>query len=231
TGSITDSPTGDYADNATSSISTIADLDLTDALSAQMVYWGRWEIETNFDYAQAQVSVDNGLSWSPLCGHHTKSGNAFQDFGAPLYDSYKLGWLKEELSLDNYIGMNVKVGFQIVADNGGTADGFYFDDLRVEKLVPFGVGIMEQANPGIGLSQNMPNPADEYTYINYSVDGNEKGVLKVFNAFGQLVFSEQLNDSNGSCKLTTAGLAQGLYYYSLATSKGNSESFRMTVIR
>lgn len=230
TASITDSPVGDYTDNATSSISTSTNLDLTDAISAQLVFWSRWEIETNYDYAQALVSTDNGATWGPLCGHLTKTGNAYQDFGNPLYDAYKLGWEKEEMSLDNYIGMNVKVGFQLVADNGGIADGFYFDDLKVEKLLPAGMGINDLNETGISLFQNMPNPANDYTYINYVLPKGEKATLQVYNCFGQMVLEKKV-DGSGSYLLNTTKLAQGVYYYNLKTASIPSQSLRLSIVR
>lgn len=231
TGSITDTPVGDYGDNENSMISTVSDLDLTNAISAQIVFWSRWEIETNYDYAEVIVSDDGGSTWTPLCGHHTKSGNAYQDFGMPLYDAYKFGWRKEEISLDAYVGMNVKIGFKLVSDNGGGADGFYFDDLKVEKLIPASTGINESNENSISLSQTMPNPANDYTYINYSLPKNEKAMLMVYNSFGQLVFSENIDSNAKIHRLNTSKLAQGVYYYNIVTGDQSSESLRLAIMR
>ena len=33
----------------------------------------------------------------------------------PLYDAYKFDWRKEEISLDAYVGLNVKIGFKLVS--------------------------------------------------------------------------------------------------------------------
>ncbi len=231
TASITDSPVGDYTDNQNVSISTISNLDLTDAISAQIVFWSRWEVETNFDYAQVVVSDDGGATWVPLCGHHTKSGNGYQDFGNPLYDAYKFDWMKEEISLDAYVGMNVKIGFKLVTDNGGNADGFYFDDLKVEKLVLATTGINELAENGITLSQSMPNPANDYTYINYSIQSTEKMVLSVYNSLGQLQFSENIDVAGKSYRLNTSKLAQGVYYYNISNGKSSSKSLRLSIVR
>jgi len=231
TGSITDSPVGDYGDNANVSISTISNVDLTDAISAQIVYWTRWEIETNYDYAQVVVSTDGGATWEPLCGHHTKSGNGYQDFGNPVYDAYKFDWMKEEVSLDNYVGQNVKIGFKLVSDNGGGADGFYFDDLKVEKLVPAITGINEATANQLFLSQSMPNPASDYTFINYSLPKGEKASIEVFNSYGQLVFSESIDSEAKSHRLNTSTLAQGVYYYHLVSGGKVSESLRLAIVR
>ncbi len=231
TASITDSPVGDYNDNLTTSISTVSNLNLTDAISAQIVFWSRWEIETNFDYAQVLASTDGGITWDPLCGHHTKAGNGYQDFGNPLYDAYKFDWMKEEISLDAYVGMNIKIGFKLVTDNGGVADGFYFDDLKVEKLIPSSTGIKDPSTNGIVVSAPMPNPAGDYTYVNYELLQGEKAQLQVYNCFGQLVLSEEMDVAAKNHRLTTNGLAQGVYYYNISAGNRTSASQRLSVVR
>lgn len=231
TGSLTDSPVGDYADNEDALISTISNLDLTDAISAQLVFWARWEVETNFDYVEAVISTDGGVSWTPLCGHHTKSGNAYQDFGMPLYDAYKLDWRYEEISLDAYVGLNVKIGFKLVSDNGGGADGFYFDDLKVEKLVAAATGINEIQSNEISISQSMPNPANDYTYINYNLPKEENAMILVYNSLGQIVLSESIDSNAKNYRLNTSKLAQGVYFYNITSDKKASETLRLSIVR
>jgi carboxypeptidase T len=231
TSSITDSPFGDYDNDRTNRISTTNSLDLTDALSAQLIFWARWELETNFDYVETIVSTDNGSSWTPLCGRYTKAGNDNEDFENPLYDGYKQGWVKEEVSLDDYIGQNIKIGFQLVADQGKSADGFYFDDLKVEKMVSAS-GINESNKNKIFVSQNMPNPASDYTYINYSFPTNvENATIVVFNTFGQMVMEEEISSSEGSIMLNTSKLAQGVYYYVLKSDKFSSTALKLSVVK
>ncbi len=233
TASITDSPGGNYQSNTTGIITTTNTINIVNALSAQLVFWARWEIETNYDYAQALVSTDNGLSWAPLCGHYTKPGNTHQDFQNPLYDGYKFGWVKEEMSLDNYVGQNIKIGFKMVSDNGGgTADGFYFDDLKVEKIIPAVTGISEHSPTGIFVSQNMPNPAGDYTYINYSLTkGIDNATISVFNTFGQLMMEEKISSPEGSVILNTSKLSQGIYYYVLRSRDHSSQAFRLSIVK
>lgn len=232
TASITDSPGGNYPNKTTTTISTTNNVNLVNAISAQLVFWARWEIETNYDYAQVLATIDNGTTWIPLCGHYTKPGNTLQDFAKPLYDGYKFGWVKEEVSLDDYIGKNIKIRFKMVSDNGGAADGFYFDDLKVEKLISSSVGIEEQTINGIFVSQNMPNPAGDYTYINYSLEkGIDKATLFVYNTFGQLVIEEKVEGSEGNIMLNTSKLAQGIYYYVLRSGDQASQAFRLSVVK
>jgi len=230
--SITDTPVGDYGSNDNTSVRTSANINLTNAISAQLVFYGTWAIETNFDYAQVEASNDNGNTWTPLCGKYTKAGNTYQDFGNPLYDGYQFAWLKEEMPLDNYIGQNILIRFKLISDNGGNADGFYFDDVKVEKIIPSTVGINETQANGIFIEQNMPNPASDYTYINYSLPKNTSNAnLLVYNSFGQVVMTQKLDVNAYSIMLNTTQLAQGIYYVEVQSGDLNSAMLKMTIIK
>lgn len=61
--------------------------------------------------------------------------------GEPLYDGTQTSWVLEEISLDDYLGQSIKCRFQLVSDNGVTADGFYFDDFTVKTISTSTVGI------------------------------------------------------------------------------------------
>ncbi len=227
--SIADSPTGNYQDNDVTTLTTSSQLNLTNALSAQVTFFATWQIETNFDYAQILASNDNGNTWFPLCGKYTKAGNGYQDPGQPIYDAYQFGWLYEEISLDAYIGQNILLRLQLVSDNGGTATGFFIDDLKVEKIIQTTVGLSETNEPQL-LSQNMPNPADDYTYISYTnVDAGTQVII--YNSLGELVMSQKIEQGTGNIKLNTTSLLPGVYYYCLQNGANLSAKQKMTVIR
>ena len=140
--SITDSPGGDYSNNNTTEITLQTQIDLTNSVDALLTFYARWEIEPGYDYVQVFASSDNGSSWNPLCGKYTHPGNSNQDEGQPLYDGSQLSWIFEEISLKDFAGQNLLLKFQLVSDNWTTGDGFYFDDLKVEKiLAPQEIGI------------------------------------------------------------------------------------------
>ncbi|MCC7302090.1 MAG: immune inhibitor A [Bacteroidia bacterium] len=220
--SITDSPSGNYSNNAYETITT-SSLNLSNAVTAQLSFYARWELETNFDWVQVKASSDGGNTWTPLCGKYTKTGNGYQDPGEPVYDAYVFGWKKETMPLDNFIGMNILIRFEINTDNGGSADGFYFDDVLVEKIVQSPTGTAEE--PLQQTEQNMPNPADQYTFINFS--GVTPGVpLLVYDITGRKVMEEPVPSGTGSIRLNTSVLQPGVYFYRL----GNGPALRMSVV-
>ncbi len=228
--SITDSPGANYQSNAYETIRT-GSLNLVNAVSAQLSFYARWELETNFDWVQVEASTDNGNTWIPLCGKFTKSGNGFQDPGQPLYDAYLFGWIKETMPLDNYVGQNIMIRFEINADNGGNEDGFYFDDMLVEKIIVATPG-MNELTEAPYLSQNMPNPADEYTYINYQLTGGQpNAMLNVYDLYGRSLLSVPLSSPEGHIQLNTASLPGGIYLYRIVSGDVQSITMKMTVAR
>jgi len=134
--SITDSPSGNYANNTNSSITLVDELDLTNAISADLSFYARWDIEATWDYVQIEVSTDNGSTWTPQCGNFTGVGGPNQATGEPLYDGTQNTWVQEQISLSDYLGENIKLRFQLVTDGAVAEDGFYFDELKVNVIAP-----------------------------------------------------------------------------------------------
>ncbi|MBL0341495.1 MAG: immune inhibitor A [Bacteroidetes bacterium] len=136
TGSITDSPFGDYNSNDVSACRVTTPIDLTVAVKASLSFYARWALEPNYDYVQVQASTNNGATWTALCGKYTVAGSDFQILNEPVYEGFQLGWVKEEISLDDYLGTNVQLRFVLVSDGFQEYDGYYFDDLLVTKVLP-----------------------------------------------------------------------------------------------
>jgi len=99
--SITDSPGGEYQDNAFNLITLDEEVSLLDANSANLTFQAKWQIEAGWDYAQVLVSTDGGSSWIPQCGQHTVIGNQNQAEDEPLYDGNSDGWVEESISLSD----------------------------------------------------------------------------------------------------------------------------------
>lgn len=111
-----DSPAGNYRDNADVSLSTV-DFDLSRARGARLTFRHRHALETGLDFGHVEVSIDRGRSWSlPLL-----SATGFRN-----------SWKTEDLSLDAYSGQRfVRVRFRLVSDESVTFDGWYIDDVAV----------------------------------------------------------------------------------------------------
>ena len=69
--------------STTSSLRYNSQVALTDVLGAVLEFDTQWDIETNWDYGQIQLSTNNGSTWIPLTGQYTNPGTgSFQPNGA-----------------------------------------------------------------------------------------------------------------------------------------------------
>ncbi len=130
TSSICDSPSGNYSNNANTTITYVPVINLTNAANAFVEFYAKWHIEQTYDYVQFQVS-ENGTTWVALPGRYTVNGSQAQ--GQPLWDGEK-DWVQERISLNGFLGKTLRFRFRLVSDGSVTFDGFYFDDFAVHIL-------------------------------------------------------------------------------------------------
>lgn len=132
--SITDSPAGNYPDNSNTSITVAQTIDLSGAAWAQLRFMAKWNIESDWDYAQVLVSTDNGVNWQALRGKYSKTGGSYQLPGQPVYDGNQQDWILEEIDLTVFSGSQIMIRFRLVSNLWVNADGFYFDDLEIIRI-------------------------------------------------------------------------------------------------
>jgi murein tripeptide amidase MpaA len=130
--SYTDSKTGNYANNATVTMTSKDPINLSTYQHPRLGFWTRYNIETNWDYGQVKISTNNGSTWNPLAGNYTEPGvGSFQPNGEPLYDGIQSSWVKEEMDLTGRNAIQNKIQFQLRTDGNTVADGWYVDDINV----------------------------------------------------------------------------------------------------
>ena len=131
----TDSPSGNYVNNANTTYSYVPSIDLSNAYAAKISFYAKWNIEADYDYVQFQVSTDGGSTWIGQCGNYTNAGTSangsVQPNNQPIYDGIMTNWVLEEINLSDYLGQIIKVRFQLRSDNATRKDGFYFDDFNI----------------------------------------------------------------------------------------------------
>ncbi len=192
-GSITDSPSGNYDDDEISSVTIDSEINLSDAAYAQLNFMATWEIEQGWDYVQLEITTNGGGSWEPLEGKYTVMGNDNQAEAEPLYDGFYTDWVLEEVDLSEYIGNTVKFRFRLESDGGVTEDGFYFDDLKVLVVEQGTIGINPNAEQSVRISNPIPNPATssvQFNFVNSQINDLQ---FVIYNATGQEVYSSKIN--------------------------------------
>jgi len=135
--SFTDSPTGNYPNNANMWLRSPA-IDLTNMSDATLNYWTKWDIETDWDFGLVEISTNGGISWTPLVGQYMQpgSGQGVQTTGLYGYEGTQLNWVRESISLSAYAGQTIHLRFRLISDSWVTEDGWYVDDISVNSLDP-----------------------------------------------------------------------------------------------
>jgi hypothetical protein len=130
--SYTDSKVGNYLSDAIVTMTLSNAINLTTYVNPRLVFWTKYDIESNWDYGQVDVSSNNGTTWYPLQGQYTEPGvGSFQPNGEPLYDGVRSNWVREEISLASFKAAQNKIRFQLNADGYIERDGWYVDDIGI----------------------------------------------------------------------------------------------------
>ena len=215
--SITDSPFSDYFPSSYNEIVLANNVDLSGVINASLTFDAKWITEKGFDYVQLSASANNGITWTPLCGKYTQPSTEGTIFGEPSYEGTKIDWVKETVSLYDYIGQNIKIRFLLVSDAFAEFDGFYFDDLSIETLSS-NTGVTSKPL-NIFLSQAYPNPATEKAVVNFHL-ANVGDAFVVYNSFGQLMMKKEITSTSGTIEIATENFSGGMYTYLIQMKDG-----------
>tara|TARA_R110002072_G_scaffold273058_2_gene433347 strand:+ start:12089 stop:14446 length:2358 start_codon:yes stop_codon:yes gene_type:complete len=228
--SFTESANGNYSDNATDSYELIQSIDLTNATSAQVSFYAKWQIEADYDYCQFQVSTDGGSTWAGQCGTYTVAGSSttwngsVQPDGEPVYEGTQSNWVLEEINMSDYLGQSLKIRFIFESDGGVNQDGFYFDDFKVAFT-----------NSNVGLEENkievklFPNPAKSEVVISTSNPINNGKVL-IFDQSGRSVVEKAINNQLNQLSVDLSNFREGIYTVHIINDAFVSEAVKLVVI-
>ena len=210
--SLTDSQNSTYDNNTNSDITVLNTIDLSDATQALVSFYAKWNIEKSFDYVQFEISIDNGVTWIPQCGKYTSLGTDQQGIlNEPMYDGIQNNWIREEIDLSDYLGEMIKFRFQLVSDDAVTADGFYFDELKVQKLTSNTTNIKEFVNANFEI---YPNPSHDF--ISIHANNSTQFNLTIFDINGKKLYSKDIHSNYKNLNINT--LTKGIYFITLKTN-------------
>lgn len=224
---ITDSPFMPYLSNINSTMPMMQTVSLTTAISAHLIFYTKFEIEAGYDCAVVECSSDGGVTWTSLCGKYTTL-NQNLNWGNPCYTGVKQNWVKEDMSLDDYIGMDIMIRYRIETDGWSEYDGIYLDDIKIEVLDTSGIGIQENES-GDFIGQNIPNPSGAETFI--PLQTSTGGAIEIYSQVGQLVMTQNVAPGANGVFVNTSSLAEGVYTYRFVSENAATESRRMIIAR
>jgi hypothetical protein len=113
TKSLTESPSGNYGNNQNIS-ATFGPVSLLGYTSAQLSFWTKYDLETNYDYLYVEVS-NNNQTWTLL----------------ERYSGNQASWTNKTYPLNSYLGNAIYIRFRFTSDGSVTKDGFYMDDFAI----------------------------------------------------------------------------------------------------
>ena len=181
----------------------------------------------HYDYCQFQVSTDGGNNWIGQCGLHTVPGvggnGSVQPNGQPIYEGTK-DWVREEISLSDYLGETIKVRFQLRSDGGVNMDGFYFDDFTIHKGVT-GIGLDEQEL----YFTVYPNPS-KTSFMITSSDNLLNYTYSILDMNGKVVLQDKIDNSASEWNVSVGNLTNGVYTLVLNNASGTAQSQKKMVI-
>ena len=219
--SFTDSPSGNYPSNNTATFEYDGSVDLTEILGATIEFQTQWDIESDWDYGQFQISTDLGNNWIPIEGLFTNPGTGpFQPNGEPVYDGTQLSWVQESVDISEYIGEQITFRFLLKTDQNVVADGWYFDDFKVViyEFVPVDVKDIAGMIEDYSLEQNYPNPFNPGTKIAFQIPESENVSLKIYDVLGNEIvslFNEKKDPGKYEIDFNASHLSSGIYFYTL----------------
>ncbi len=222
---LTDSESGTYKSNEQVTVTLTKPVDLSGASKAVLTYYAKWDIESQYDFAQVGASTDS-IDFIPLCGKYTRAGGVNQDFNSPVYDGMQSEWVKEEVDLNLFAGQEkVWIRFQLVSDEYAEKDGFYFDELEVLADIPLSgtaVGHFEKAELFPSL-------------VRTGGDIHLRGIVPDHQTFvdlldnqGRILVTIPVTDVQLS--LLGTGLQPGFYLYRIRSAAGWKGSGKLVLI-
>jgi hypothetical protein len=131
-------------------------------------------------------------------------------------------WKREAISLNNYMGKNVKFRFHLKADAGVEFDGYYFDDFQVDMLID-ATSVSDHMPAGAFLGYPYPNPTKNKFEVSYTLPQNvNQAELVITTPEGKSVSTTHLNPQNNKADINTSHLSPGFYIINIKSANYRS---------
>jgi immune inhibitor A len=117
--------------------------DLSGLAEATLEAWLWYDIEDGWDYAYAEASSDDGMTWHILQGKYTTTDNPSGNSYGPGYTGVSCGeddtsgnakWIHETFDLSPFAGHQVLIRFEYLTDEALNRPGLCVDDISIPEL-------------------------------------------------------------------------------------------------
>lgn len=179
----------------------------------------------NVDRLRVYVSTDCGRTWSQ---RYSKAGALLSTHAATStsYVPAANEWRTETVTFTaaQLASPNARLKFVFESDGG---NDIFIDDINIQGAV----GVVEQDN-AIGTFDVYPNPAQDNTVVEFSLDKREKVTVEVVDLSGKVVqqtYSGDLATGVHRFPISTAELSSGIYLVRLMTGEGSYLTRKLVV--
>ncbi len=190
TNSLDDSPGADYASDSSNAMTMTAGVDLSDAVTAELRFWARWDVEENYDACFLLASVNGGTTWSGVTTPYTDpaSGSGVQlPSGAPVFEGVQAAWVLNVVDLAPVLGQSdVRFRFRLDSDSSLNGAGFFLDDFIIQKQVPDDSSSVPRPVFAAEV-EAWPNPFNPLTTVAFTAPAAGTVRLTIHDLQGRLV--------------------------------------------
>jgi carboxypeptidase T len=205
--SFTDSPGGNYPANCDLQMTLTTGLNVNANPVVTLSFWHRYATEANYDFCNVEVSSDGGLNWQTVAA----------------YSGTLSTWTQQTFDISSYANAstNMKVRFRLTSDPSLQADGWYVDDIVINKYcvgTPLAVIGSNTVPDRFSLEQNYPNPFNPNTQIKYALASDGLVKLTVYDILGKeiaLLVNEKQTAGRYAIDFDGSRFASGLYIYKI----------------
>lgn len=232
--SLTDSPYDFYADNASTFITLDTPIDIGEAEDYRLRFWTKWNIEADYDYAQLQLSVNDG-EWMPACGRYTVAGTNWQARDEPLWEGIRMDWVQEEIDLNGHVnaGDALRLRFLLRSDGAVRMDGFYVDDLMYEERNIDVVSAVQSIVPDDFTVRVFPNPTAHHASIQLkALPGDiQHGEWTLLHSSGHSVQQGRIRHHEDRFEIDTTPLPAGSYWLKIRVNDSTIRVQKLVVVK
>lgn len=169
------------------------------------------------DRLRVYMSTDCGATWLL---RYTKSGATLSTRSAltSAFVPTANEWRTETVSLSSaqLNGTNVRIKFEFESDGG---NDIYIDDINIQGAT----GVVE-AEDGISAFNVFPNPANDNSTVEFSIDESQNMNVDIVDLNGKIVqsvHSGNLAAGMHRMPINVAELSSGMYFVRLQNAEGN----------
>ena len=127
--------TGGYTDNTCAGVTT-GQLQL--GTNPQLSFWSKFDIESNWDKGQVEISTNDGATWLRVPVNYPNYANRTSDScdwpTGDFFTGTNLSYAQYTGSLDQWSGQNVLLRWTISSDTSVNGTGWWVDDIAITDV-------------------------------------------------------------------------------------------------